>query len=111
MDIDGKVPQSESFKDVNMTIVNMLSQEDIPISSLWDLELLGIRDPADLLSRGYGSKQLLNSKRWRGPTYMKDSIDKWPKSAVKVDEKEIEEEKRHSAVSANNIEFESITFQ
>ncbi|GBM23890.1 hypothetical protein AVEN_208519-1 [Araneus ventricosus] len=41
----GKIPQSESFKDVNMTVVNILSQEDIPISSLRDLELLGIRGP------------------------------------------------------------------
>ncbi|GBM36971.1 hypothetical protein AVEN_153920-1 [Araneus ventricosus] len=42
---------------------------------------------------------------------MKDSIGKWPKLAVKVNEKEIEEEKQHSVVSANNIECESITFQ
>ncbi|GBL83684.1 hypothetical protein AVEN_132612-1 [Araneus ventricosus] len=29
----GKVPHYENFKDVNMTVLNMLSQEDIPISS------------------------------------------------------------------------------
>ncbi|GFU62800.1 hypothetical protein TNCV_1350551 [Trichonephila clavipes] len=27
-----------------MNIVTMLSQEDIPVSTLWDLEMLGIRD-------------------------------------------------------------------
>ncbi|XP_035213372.1 uncharacterized protein LOC118187295 [Stegodyphus dumicola] len=43
----GKVPQSEHQHNVNMTIVSMLSQEDLPISSLWDLELLGIRDPVE----------------------------------------------------------------
>ncbi|GBM23886.1 hypothetical protein AVEN_208516-1 [Araneus ventricosus] len=43
------------------------------------LHIPGDKNPAYLLSRGCGSKQLLNSKWWLGPTYMKGSIEKWPK--------------------------------
>ncbi|GFV05645.1 integrase catalytic domain-containing protein [Trichonephila clavipes] len=38
-------------KDTSMNIVTMLSQEDIPVSSLWDLEMLGIRDTIEQNSR------------------------------------------------------------
>ncbi|GFT84287.1 hypothetical protein TNCV_1150781 [Trichonephila clavipes] len=37
-----------------MNIVTMLSQEDIPVSSLWDLEMLGIRDTTEQNSREKG---------------------------------------------------------
>ncbi|GFX36442.1 integrase catalytic domain-containing protein [Trichonephila clavipes] len=36
----GKVPRYTDKKDTSMNIVTMLSQEDIPVSSLWDLEML-----------------------------------------------------------------------
>ncbi|GFV34212.1 uncharacterized protein TNCV_1924511, partial [Trichonephila clavipes] len=38
-------------KDTSLNIVTMLSQEDIPVSSLWDLEMLGIRDTIEQNSR------------------------------------------------------------
>nr|XP_042913724.1 uncharacterized protein LOC122273787 [Parasteatoda tepidariorum] len=46
----GKVPQFENHDNLNMTVVNMLSQE-LPVSFLWDLELLGIRDPVEQNTR------------------------------------------------------------
>ncbi|GBN53315.1 hypothetical protein AVEN_72057-1 [Araneus ventricosus] len=55
----GKVPQSESFKAVNMTVVNLLSQEDIPISSLWDLELLSIRGPVEQDTREESGRAII----------------------------------------------------
>ncbi|GFV49115.1 integrase catalytic domain-containing protein [Trichonephila clavipes] len=47
----GKVPRYTDKKDTSMNIVTMLSQEDIPVSSLWDLEMLGIRDTIEQNSR------------------------------------------------------------
>ena len=41
----GKAPQLQ-HQNVNMTVVGMLSQE-LPVSFLWDLELLNIRDPVE----------------------------------------------------------------
>ncbi|GFV49719.1 hypothetical protein TNCV_1792871 [Trichonephila clavipes] len=41
-----KVPRdiTTDKRDTSMNIVTILSQEDIPVSTLWDLEMLGIRD-------------------------------------------------------------------
>ncbi|GFU83202.1 integrase catalytic domain-containing protein [Trichonephila clavipes] len=47
----GKVPRYTDKKDTSMNIVTMLSQEYIPVSSLWDLEMLGIRDTIEQNSR------------------------------------------------------------
>ncbi|GFT70385.1 CCHC-type domain-containing protein [Trichonephila clavipes] len=47
----GKVPRYTDKKDTSMNIVTMLSQEDIPVSSLWDLEMLGIRNTIEQNSR------------------------------------------------------------
>ncbi|GFV61670.1 uncharacterized protein TNCV_188281 [Trichonephila clavipes] len=47
----GKVSRYTDKKDTSMNIVTMLSQEDIPVSSLWDLEMLGIRDTIEQNSR------------------------------------------------------------
>ncbi|GFX74647.1 integrase catalytic domain-containing protein [Trichonephila clavipes] len=47
----GKVPRYTDKKDTSMNIVTMLSQEDIPVSSLWDLEMFGIRDTIEQNSR------------------------------------------------------------
>ncbi|GFU48925.1 CCHC-type domain-containing protein [Trichonephila clavipes] len=47
----GKVPRYTDKRNTSMNIVTMLSQEDIPVSSLWDLEMLGIRDTIEQNSR------------------------------------------------------------
>lgn len=47
----GKVPRYTQKTDATMNIVTMLSQADVPVSSLWDLELLGIREPIEQNSR------------------------------------------------------------
>ncbi|GFS94936.1 uncharacterized protein NPIL_105291, partial [Nephila pilipes] len=68
-------------------------------------------NPADILSRGYGPKQLQNCKWWQGPAWLQNPKEQWPKSAVNIDEKEVEIEKRKSVISANNTELESISLQ
>ncbi|GFV52481.1 integrase catalytic domain-containing protein [Trichonephila clavipes] len=56
----GKVPRYTDKKDTSMNIVTMLSQEDIPVSSLWDLEMLGIRDTIEQNSREEKEKAVLS---------------------------------------------------
>ncbi|GIY37118.1 hypothetical protein CEXT_259001 [Caerostris extrusa] len=62
-----------------MNIVTMLSQVDVPVSSLWDLELLEDwfhistdQNPADILSRASGPKQLQKHKWWQGPAWLQE---------------------------------------
>ncbi|GFV74619.1 uncharacterized protein K02A2.6 [Trichonephila clavipes] len=69
------------------------------------------QNPADILSRGCGSKQFQKRKWWQGPDWLKNSKEQWPKSAVNINEKEVEIEKRKSVISANNAEVESISSQ
>ncbi|GFW58906.1 integrase catalytic domain-containing protein [Trichonephila clavipes] len=56
----GKVPRYTNKKDTSMNIVTMLSQEDIPVSSLWDLEMLGIRDTIEQNSREEKEKAVMS---------------------------------------------------
>ncbi|GFU42745.1 integrase catalytic domain-containing protein [Trichonephila clavipes] len=69
------------------------------------------QNPADILSRGCGPKQLQKRKWWQGPDWLKNSKEQWPKSAVNINEKKVEIEKRKSVISANNTEVESISSQ
>ncbi|GFT64854.1 uncharacterized protein NPIL_82721 [Nephila pilipes] len=69
------------------------------------------QNPADILSRGCGPKQLQKCKWWQEPAWLQNPKEQWPKSAVNIDEKEVEIEKRKSVISANNTELESISFQ
>ncbi|GFY46187.1 integrase catalytic domain-containing protein [Trichonephila inaurata madagascariensis] len=40
----------------------------------------GKQNPADLLTRGLSSKELINSEKWwHGPAWLKDSENIWPK--------------------------------
>ncbi|GFU41205.1 CCHC-type domain-containing protein [Trichonephila clavipes] len=56
----GKVPRYTDKKGTSMNIVTMLSQEDIPISSLWDLEMLGILDTNEQNSREEKEKAVMS---------------------------------------------------
>ncbi|GFT32803.1 putative RNA-directed DNA polymerase from transposon X-element [Nephila pilipes] len=69
------------------------------------------QNPADSLSRGCGPKQLQNWKRWQGPAWLQNPKEQWRKSAVNIDEKEVEIEKQKSVISANNTELVSISLQ
>ncbi|GFX40835.1 integrase catalytic domain-containing protein [Trichonephila clavipes] len=55
----GKVPRYTDKKDTSMNIVTMLSQKDIPVSSLWDLEMLGIQDTIEQNSREEKEKAVI----------------------------------------------------
>ncbi|GFT14578.1 hypothetical protein NPIL_407871, partial [Nephila pilipes] len=50
------------------------------------------QNPADILSRGCGPKQLQKGKWWQGPAWLQDPKEQWPKSAVNIDEKKIQKE-------------------
>ncbi|GFS90259.1 uncharacterized protein NPIL_393651 [Nephila pilipes] len=69
------------------------------------------QNPADILSRGCGPKQLQKCKWWQGPAWLQNPKEQWPNSAINIDEKEVEIEKRKSVISANNTELESISLQ
>lgn len=69
------------------------------------------QNPADILSRGCGPKQLQKCRWWLGPNWLQNSKEQWPKSAVNVNEKEVEMEKRKSVISANNTELDSISLR
>ncbi|GFS95789.1 bel12-ag transposon polyprotein, partial [Nephila pilipes] len=69
------------------------------------------QNPADILSSGCGPKQLQKCKWWQGPAWLQNPKEQWPKSAVNIDEKEVEIEKRKSVISANNTKLESISLQ
>ncbi|GFS82678.1 uncharacterized protein NPIL_700871 [Nephila pilipes] len=70
-----------------------------------------VMNPTEILSRGCGPKQLQKCKWWQGPAWLQNPNEQWPKSAVNIDEKEVEIEKRKSVISANNTELESISLQ
>ncbi|GFU17750.1 DUF5641 domain-containing protein [Nephila pilipes] len=69
------------------------------------------QNPADILSRGCGPKQLQKCKWWQGPAWLQNPKEQWPKSAINIEKKEVEIEKRKSVISANNTELESISLQ
>src|SRR5437016_4797062 len=60
----------------------------------------GIKNPADLPSRGCTPKELLESRWWEGPEWLKGSRNDWPKLEVQFDENAILAEKKKSAVTA-----------
>ncbi|GFS59516.1 integrase catalytic domain-containing protein [Nephila pilipes] len=91
-------------------VTNRISEiRKLTTSEDW-LHISTDQNPADILSRGCGPKQLQKCKWWQGPAWLQNPKEQWPKSAVNIDEKE-EIEKRKSVISANNTELESISLQ
>ncbi|GFS77776.1 DUF5641 domain-containing protein [Nephila pilipes] len=92
-------------------VANRISERrKLTTSEDW-LHISTDQNPADILSRGCGPKQLQKCKWWQGPAWLLNPKEQWPKSAVNIDEKEVEIEKRKSVISANNTELESISLQ
>lgn len=60
----------------------------------------GHQNPADLASRGCLPKELLKSKWWEGPNWLKQPKEEWPSSNYSCNESEITKEKRKSIVSS-----------
>ncbi|XP_043480434.1 uncharacterized protein LOC122510088 [Leptopilina heterotoma] len=55
-------------------------------------------NPADLPSRGCTPSQLLESKWWRGPKWLYAQQEEWPVSGCKINENEVEKEKKKTIV-------------
>ncbi len=70
----------------------------------------GHLNPADLPSRGCSNRQLVESRWWDGPEWLKRSKEFWPKSAVNGDEKIIMSEKKRVVVSHLVQEIDSMRF-
>lgn len=54
----------------------------------------GIENPADLPSRGCNGKQLLQSRWWEGPVWLRKSMESWPSTGTDEDEQQITLEKK-----------------
>ncbi|GFU37103.1 transposon Tf2-6 polyprotein [Nephila pilipes] len=92
-------------------VTNRISEiRKLTTSEDW-LHISTDQNPADILSRGCGPKQLQKCKWWQRPASLQNPKEQWTKSAVNIDEKEVEIEKRKSVISANNTELESISLQ
>ncbi|GFS93158.1 integrase catalytic domain-containing protein [Nephila pilipes] len=92
-------------------VTNRISEiRKLTTSEDW-LHISTDQNPADILSRGCGPKQLQKCKWWQGPAWLQNPKKQWPKSAVNIDEKKVEIEKRKSVIFANNTELESISLR
>ncbi|GBN80687.1 hypothetical protein AVEN_98459-1 [Araneus ventricosus] len=58
---------------------------------------------ADLLSRGCTPQQMLNSKWWEGPSWLKENPESWPVSDIICQPKEVDIEKRKSQLVNMNL--------
>ncbi|XP_024883586.1 uncharacterized protein LOC112462186 [Temnothorax curvispinosus] len=69
----------------------------------------GIINPADLLSRGCKAKQLIESRWWEGPAWLKLSREHWPSSKYDINEAEVDNETKRlvrrskEEISSDNI--------
>ncbi len=63
----------------------------------------GQLNPADLPSRGFSVKKMLESDWWHGPAWLYGHEDEWPKNLYSVDEAEVNKEKKKSVISAVNV--------
>lgn len=70
----------------------------------------GHLNPADLPSRGCMVKQLVESKWWEGPTWLKEDKEFWPKSTINCDETIVNSEKRITVTSCLVQEMESTRY-
>ncbi|XP_054720641.1 uncharacterized protein LOC129230265 [Uloborus diversus] len=56
----GKVPQNNCKRNFTMSATTMLSQNEMSVSKLWDLEIIGIRDPIQQNSKEDAYKAVMN---------------------------------------------------
>lgn len=57
----------------------------------------GLKNPADLPSRGCRPKELLQSRWWEGPSWLYGPAGEWPVESASIDETEILKEQKRSS--------------
>ena len=67
----------------------------------------GTMNPADLPSRGCSPSQLVHSRWWGGPQWLKDREENWPKSVVAVDEETVLSELKKSVTNLVSLTEET----
>ncbi|GBM65293.1 hypothetical protein AVEN_15375-1 [Araneus ventricosus] len=60
-------------------------------------------DISNLLSRGCTRQQMLNSKWWEGPSWLKENSESWPVSDIICQPNEVDIEKRKSKLVDMNL--------
>jgi len=61
----------------------------------------GIRNPADLPSRGCSATKLIESRWWEGPNWLRNSENGWPQSNPVENVEEVNTERRKSILTLN----------
>jgi len=61
---------------------------------------VGVMNPADLPSRGCTVQQLIQTRWWEGPDWMKLAAQDWPSGEPQPDEETVEQERRKGIVSS-----------
>lgn len=67
----------------------------------------GVKNPADLPSRGCLGRKLVDIRWWEGPDWLYLPEEEWPKHSIEYNEKHISEEKRKTTVSMVNKSMSS----
>ncbi|OXA44279.1 DNA-binding protein HEXBP [Folsomia candida] len=63
----------------------------------------GVMNPADLPSRGCNPAQLLKSRWWEGPTWLRGSSETWPSGQAEVNEDEVLKEKKKNMTTVKLV--------
>ena len=68
----------------------------------------GKMNPADLLSRGCQPEQLKKDQWWRGPDWLKEQEDSWPRSIAVPEIEEMNKERRRTVVTAKSLIVDTV---
>ncbi|XP_011858502.1 PREDICTED: uncharacterized protein LOC105556050 [Vollenhovia emeryi] len=114
----GRQQAEKYFWSDSMTVLSWIKQEKQWATFVWNrtreirqltepehwYHLPGSMNPADLPSRGCSTRQLLDSKWWEGPEWLRKSREQWPSVDYIVDETEVNKEIKKSTFKVKKAE-------